>query len=157
MLRFLRVALPLACALLLASPAGGATGGVEGTRISLLPPGGTQTVSASEATYIRHCWVQTMEQWAALQGSQRLFLDDELWYFEAEADGVPLTLTRTFRHDLSSDGLVEGMFKCWSVEFPAGTFSPGQTVFFSGRFVSDQDFDGVAESTFEVNRTVFFT
>lgn len=146
----------LACAFVLAAPAG-AGSGPEGTRISLLPPGGTQTVPAAEATYIEHCWLLTRDEWRALRGNQRLFLDDELWFFEGEADGVPLSLARSFRFGTGADGFTEGMRKCWSVSFPAGTFAPGQTVYFSGRFVADLTYDGVADAPFEVNRTVVFT
>lgn len=152
-----RLGVLVACTLVLAAPAGARDGGLEGTRISLLPPGGVQTVSASAESYIRHCWVQTRDEWTALRGNQRLFLDDELWYFEAEANGTPLALTRSFHYDAPPGATIAGMHKCWFVSFPAGTFAAGQTVVFTGRFVSDQDYDGTAESVFEVNRTVFFT
>lgn len=152
-----RLAMFGACALVLAAPAGARDGGLEGTRIGLLPPGRVQTAPASAESYIRHCWVLTRAEWAALRGNQPLFLDDELWTFEAEANGTPLALTRSFHYGVGADGTTEGMLKCWFVSFPAGTFAAGETVVFTGRFVSDTDYDGTAESVFEVNRTVVFT
>jgi hypothetical protein len=157
-------AVAVAAALAASAPTAAQHNSVEGTRIGMFNPA-PLTIPASEASFVSHGWATSADEWNAAAPDERRELKSDVWRFElwASVNGgpiqqVPLDCTHHATPNTAAAGpaVVFRSKNCF-VEFPGGTFAPGTTVVFTGRWYGDSDEDDVSELELQLSRTVVFS